>query len=283
MDEIKNVAETLLEKMPQPIIGAVELDALLKHQLPVLHTPTGYTSRVLDNLERHLPVPLRKQGTVVLDEPESFIWFAQKHGSPESSHIYLSADYVQGKVAFTAVLNDHDAAAPAWRDFRATFTPAKTLEWARWTDMNAKGFSQVEFANWLEDNAADIAAVECMPTASQMLEMALTFEAAAEKKFKSGVRLQSGGVQLEYIDTEDAATRSKMAMFERFALGIAPFQGGPAYRLDARLKYRITDGNLKLWFELIRPDKVLEAAARDLVEKIRAEAGLQLLAGSPGN
>jgi uncharacterized protein YfdQ (DUF2303 family) len=141
--------------------------------------------------------------------------------------------------------------------------------------------SQIDFANWIEDNIGDITTVEGMPTGAQMLEMALNFEAASEKRFKSGARLQSGGISLEYVDTDDDATRSKMAMFERFSLGLRVLQGGEAYEMSARLKYRIRDGGLSIWFELIRPDKVLEAATKDIVEKIKNESGFTLLLGSP--
>lgn len=273
--------DTLLNAGNKPFIDAIEVTELQDKRIPVLFTPTGFTAKLLPELENHLPQPLRKVAVVALDDADSFIWYVKEHGSLASCRIYMTADYPQGKVDFLALINDHTQDDAHWRDHKANFTPAKSVEWNRWTGANRKAMGQLEFASWIEDNMADIAAVEGMPNASQMLEMALTFEAVADKKFKSATRLQSGGISMEYIDTEDSATRSRMSMFERFSLGLPVMQGGDAYRLDARLKYRITDGVLKLWFELVRPDKVLEAAARDLTKKIKDEAGFPLLMGNP--
>lgn len=272
---------TLLKAGQVPSMATINCATLNNQQIPVLFTPDGYTAKLMPELEKHLPSPLRKTSTVQLDDAESFIWYLQEHGDAESCRIYLTADYQSGKVQFLALLNDNTKTGTNWRDHRATFTPAKSVEWNRWVGANKKQMTQTEFANWIEDNMADIAEIEGMPKASEMLEMALNFEATAEKKFKSATRLQSGGISMEYIDTEDSATRARMAVFERFSLGLTALQDGPAYRLDARMKYRLRDGTLHLWFELIRPDKVLENSAHELVNAIKEKSGFPLLLGNP--
>lgn len=294
MEQIDNI-RTVLDAARSAEISSINLDELEQGQLPVLFVPEGYTATVLKDLEKHLPTPIRKIAVVSLSDADSFIAYTKEHGNSIHSHIYLQADYPQGRVEFTAIINDHggDYDAQAWRDHRATFNPDKSLEWQRWTKNNCTPMSQIEFASWIEDNMADIATVDKLPNASQMLEMALSFEANSEKRFKSATRLQSGGISMEYIDTEDDATRQRMEMFDRFAIGIPVFaqpitvggQGTDApavgYRIDARLKYRIREGKLALWYELVRADKVLAAASQDLVVKIRDEAGFPLLAGNP--
>lgn len=279
----QDAIQSLLDAGAKPSLGLVDINQLKTQQIPVLYTPKGFEAKLMPELEKHLPQPLRKKAVVSLDDADSFIWYVKEHGSLASCRIYLTADYPAGRVDFLALINDHTAEEAHWRDHKAKFSPAKSVEWLRWTKQNKQAMGQLEFASWIEDNMADIAAIEGMPNASQMLEMALTFEAVADKKFKSATRLQSGGIQMEYVDTEDSATRARMQMFERFSLGLPVMQGGDAYRLDARLKYRIRDGVLVLWFELVRPDKVLEAAARDLTQKIRDEAGFPLLMGTPFN
>ncbi|XZG69267.1 DUF2303 family protein [Chitinibacteraceae bacterium HSL-7] len=288
------------EITPKPSLNLIDVTELQKLKLPALFVPKNHDVLVLTDLERHLPTPLRKTGTVTLDDAASFIWYVKEHQDEERTRIYLKADYPKGYVAFTAVLNDHPAHGAQWRDHTAEFAPAKSTEWLRWTSADRKGMTQLEFATWIEDNMTDIATVQGMPTAAQMLELALTFEAVSDKKFKSATRIQSGGIDLEYIDREDDATRSKMKMFERFSIGIPVFaapiaeahktdpatgeiekKATIAYRIDARLKYRIRDGVLQLWFELVRADKVLASASQDLVNEIRTQTSLPLLAGSP--
>ena len=277
-----NALQTLLNEARKPTETTLDLSVFNANQLPAVLIPDGYKLNILSDLEKHLPSPVRKKGTVTLDDADSFIWYVTEHGTPDTTRIYLQADYPNGKLRLQALLNDNTGGDQAhWRDHQAWLTPAKSVEWQRWTSHDRKGMTQAEFATWLEDNAADIAVVEGMPTATQMLEMALTFEATSEKRFKSAQRLQSGGVSFEFVDRDDDATRSRMQAFERFSLGLPVLHGGAAYRLDARLKYRIRDGALSLWYELVRPDKVLEAAAKDLVEKVRESAGFPLIAGNP--
>jgi uncharacterized protein YfdQ (DUF2303 family) len=88
-------------------------------------------------------------------------------------------------------------------------------------------------------------------------------------------------VRLEYVDDDDAATLTQMKLFERFQIGIPVFWAGPAYRIDARLKYRHGSGKVSFWYELIRADRVHEAAAKDLIDRVRAGlGGVPLLMGS---
>jgi uncharacterized protein YfdQ (DUF2303 family) len=111
--------------------------------------------------------------------------------------------------------------------------------------------------------------------------MALTFEANQDMRFKSAVRLQNGGVQMSFVQDDDVQTLQKMQVFDRFSIGVPVFWNGDAYRIDARLRYRVRDGKLAFWFELIRKDKVLEAATQTLIDKIRVQTDLPFFFGDP--
>ena len=129
--------------------------------------------------------------------------------------------------------------------------------------------------------AQRLASVEGQPTGSQMLEMALTFEANQDMRFKSAIRLQNGGVQMSFVQDDDAQTLQKMQVFDRFSIGCPVFWNGDAYRIDARLRYRVRDGKLTFWFELIRQDKVLEDATSTLIGQIKEKTGTPFFFGNP--
>lgn len=114
-----------------------------------------------------------------------------------------------------------------------------------------------------------------------MLRMAIDFEAKQDMRFKSALRLQSGGVDLAFVQQEDNGTLEKMKLFDRFAIGIPVFWGDAAYRVEARLRYRVREGKLSFWFELIRSDKVLEAAANAIVDKITDAVQMPIFLGQP--
>lgn len=247
--------------------------------------PPGWVEKIFDE-EHLLDQPARKKGNVNLDDIGSYIDYINRHKSPSSTTIYVIADYVGGSVSFRCVINDHEAylgTVPTqnWKDFVALYQPRKSVEWERWTRNNKEAFSQFEFATFIEDNLQDIAESEGMPTAIQLLEMATKFQATMDMRFKSNIRTQNGGVDLIFVNDDDAQTVEKMKMFEKISIRMPVFWGGEPYRVTARLRYRVKDGGLKFWYELIREDKVMEDATKTMIEKIKADTGAPLFFGRP--
>lgn len=248
--------------------------------IPYVVLPDGFS---VHDLERLLPNPARKRANVSMRDTDSFIAYTNKHGSLDTCTVYADIDTLANQARYIAVIDDNGANVDdaRWRSHTCTFTPAASVEWQRWTSKDKKMMSQAEFAGWLEDNLQDIASSDGMPSGTDMLQMALNFERNAEKRYKQKIDLHGGGVQFEFVDDEDKDTRTKMKVFERFALGIRVFLNGDAYMMQARLKYRERDGKLTFWFELIRHDKVFEAASNDIVKTVREKTGMQVLIGNP--
>lgn len=275
--ETGNIAETLARELKGPVVERTDLDAT-DYLLP-----PGWRHQRVDD-EPLLIAPRRKQAAVMLNDAASFIAYASRHGQPTASTIWCKADFSAQQLGFRAVLDDHEGSPGGqhWRTHTADFTPALSEEWKRWAARNNKPMPQVEFAAWIEENLRDITTADGFPTGSQMLEMALNLEAQQESRFRSKVRLQSGGVALEYVATDDDTTVQKMAIFERFALGIPVFWNGSAYGLEARLRYRIKEGRVEFWYQLIRPDKVFEQAAREIINTIGTALPFPLFHGTAG-
>jgi uncharacterized protein YfdQ (DUF2303 family) len=136
--------------------------------------------------------------------------------------------------------------------------------------------SQLELAELIEDNLPDIVS----PDGSTMLSVALNFEASKEGNFVSAARLQDGSTN--FVWKEDVnATGNKIAMPSQITLSIPVFENGAPYAIDARIKYRIKDGVLKIWYELIRPHKVLEVAFRAIWAQIEEQTSTKILLGTP--
>lgn len=277
LDEIKSDAEQLLDALQRPV-EIISYDEIRRVALP-----PGWTLQEKDDI-KYKKQPLRKTCRITLTESDSFIDYILRHKIPGSSSLYCQADYQAGNVKFAAVLNDHIGRiedGQQWRDHIASFEPEKSVEWQRWTGSDKKPFNQAEFALFIEENLRDIATVENMPTGQQLLEMALSFEANQDMRFKSAIRLQNGGVQMSFVQDDDSQTLAKMQMFDKIAIGIPVFWNGAAYRLDARLRYRVRDGRLTFWYELIRPDKVIEDATKVLIEHIKEKTEVFFYFGNP--
>lgn len=262
--------------------GAASVAPVVAHGgIPYAIVPEGYR---LQDLEHLLPNPARKKAKVETTDTNSFIFYTKKHGSLDHCTVYADIDAEASRFNLIAVINDHgaDIDNPQWRDHRCTFSPNQSVEWKRWIGKDTLNFSQADFATWLEDNLSDIATVPGMPTGADILQMALGFEANAEKRLRSKINLQNGGVQFEFVDNEDKDTRTKMQVFERFTLGLPVFDGSvSAYPLEARLKYRERESKVVFWYELIRSDRVFKSAVVDELARIKDATGFPVISGQP--
>lgn len=237
----------------------------------VVVVPEGWS---IEDYEPDYTKPARKKIGVTLHDAASFSQYVTDFGS---EHSRIFADVVA--TTFKAVLDYHESKDGAARycEHNATYKCRMTPEWATWTESSGKGKTQVQFAEFIENNVPDIVD----PPGGLILEIVRTLEAHKDARFASSIRLSDGQSQFTYEeDIKGTAAKGKLDIPEKFTLGIAPFQGGTAYRLEARLRYRIKEGALVLWFDLTRPQKVLEAAFQDTVELIAEKCNTAILQGS---
>lgn len=236
---------------------------------PFAVVPEGATVHDLEHLCHN---PQRKRGTVALRDTDSFIAVVN---ADKGTSTRLYGNYV--KPGFIAVFNDHGS-LPGWQDHRAVYECPKSIEWATWTSSNGKQMSQVDFAQFIENNLPDVAD----PPAADMLEISRSLEAKKKVNFASGIRLANGQNELTYEEEiSGTAAKGKLQVPEIFTLGIPVLEGGHRYAVQARLRYRIQDGGrLTIWYELVRPHKILEDAVHAVWTEIQDKTGMQVLNGS---
>jgi uncharacterized protein YfdQ (DUF2303 family) len=225
------------------------------------------------------PVPEHPRATVVLRDAASLVAYTNDHKTA-STRIYAALE----PAAFTAVFDDFHTAAVGdasvaaqadWRAFRALFAVPASREWKLWTERDRKAMSQLQFAEFLQDNLPDVQ----VPDGATLLEMSLNFEAAQAGHYIASQRLQNGSHSLQWKADNNASGSVKLP--ETITLGIPVFENESASTVHARLRYRIKEGTLSLWYELIRPHKVVEAAFRQTWSRIAARTGVPILLGSP--
>jgi len=242
--------------------------------------PPGYTLKdVTKDVERAQPAPARKQGTVALKSVDSLVQYLADQGAAQQAYVFADTD----ARTITAVINDHRAAGlPGWRDHRAVYTAEFSPEFARWMANNGAGRakSQGEFAEFLEDNLADITE----PAAQQLLEVATTIQATTGIEFKSAKRLHDGQTQLTYNETVDARAGAAggLTIPREFTLGLRIFKNGPGYKLRARLKYRLAGGGVKFWYEADRWERAVEDAFGEYITTVATKSGYTVLIGAAG-
>jgi uncharacterized protein YfdQ (DUF2303 family) len=241
---------------------------------PYAIVPEG--SKLVD-LENMLETPLRPKGNANLRDPESFCRFVLQE-TTERTRIY--GNLKEGR--FKAVFNDNCGQSEfvaGWGDYTASYTSPTSTEWATWKSKSGSQMNQVQFAQFIEDNLPDIA----QPPAAEMLEVSRTLEAKKKVNFAQGIRLSNGQNELTYEEQiEGSAGKGKFKIPEEFIIGIPVLEGGLRYAVQCRLRYRIADGgNLTMWYEIIRPHKILEDAINEVWTSIEEKTGKKIFNGDP--
>jgi uncharacterized protein YfdQ (DUF2303 family) len=240
-----------------------------------LIVPDKHEARdITKQIESAQSAPNRARGGTLLLSIDSFIQFCKDQGKQSTGYIYAHID----KRQLTAVFNDNKETSIGWRDHTATYTAELSREFLTWFKNNGNGQakSQEDFAIFLEDNIADI--VE--PSGEALLTVATSLQAKTEVNFSSAKRLDNGQVQFVYTENVDArAGNGTIEIPRTFALGLKVFKNGDAYRVNARLKYRLHSGTVKFWYELDRVENVIEDAFNHYIDRAK-ESGYTVLHGT---
>lgn len=227
--------------------------------------PAGYSVTPLKSYQLE---PDRVTQAVTLLTADDFIAYWKRFKS-DSSVIFGD----ERSATYRAILDYHAADGTAkWCSHSATYACPKSKEWEIWSGSNGKRMTQAAFAEFIEDNYPDIV----KPSHAEMIQVSTSLQAKKSVNFSQATRLDNGQSQLMYHEEVKGTVESKggsMKVPDEFSLKLAVFLGGQAYQLDARLRYRIDDGKLLIWYDLHRPHKVIEVATQAVTASIRKGIG----------
>jgi uncharacterized protein YfdQ (DUF2303 family) len=148
---------------------------------------------------------------------------------------------------------------------RASLTLSRSIEWQEWTRISGRLMEQLEFARFIEENAADIRA----PAGADLLESIRDLQAHRKVNFMKAVRTSSENETFEY--SEETTAKTKQGGIEiptKFQLGIPVYFGEGDNELFAFLRWKLGDGSLTLGIQLHRPEHVRQAVFQGIVTQI---------------
>lgn len=221
----------------------------------------------LKDLESLQIVPQRARGNVTVTTLESFKSYVMRFRDEAGSTIFADQD----TFTLRAVLNYHrDAERPQHGDHICTYKLPLSEEWKRWRHHDGRQCTQAEFAQFLEENNVDIRE----PAPATMLEVARKLEAKTKVDFSRGERLSDGNIELTYQEkTEATVGKQKLQVPEEFKIGVPVFFGGPIYGVTAKLRYRIKESALQIWYDLHRAEYAEQDAFKEAVDDVTALVG----------
>lgn len=228
----------------------------------------------LQGLTNNNPPPLRGKRKVKSER--------RNNKGKSGQCVYASANgFPPNGAQFRAVMDYDEPKVPRWRTHRANYICLLTPEWLRWTNHAKDIFEQVQFAEFLEENQLQVV----MPPGAELLEMVQNLEGKQSAEFKSFKRLSNGKAVLEYreeisLKGTTSFDDGKIEVPTMLTLGIAPFQGGPCYKVQARLKYRVNAGHINFSYDLVDPHVVIRDAVSEMIKTIKEQTGIEPLMGS---
>lgn len=238
-----------------------------------LIAPEGATIREISD-EHSLQVTLPryiKQG-VTLQTQDSLVEYVNRFKTTET---VLFADIAQNTIV--GLLDYHAADKAARAAHRATLTLPFSEEWNLWNSVSGKLKGQLEFARFVEENAADIRA----PDAAELLEAVRDLQAHRKVNFTKAVRTSSENESFEYQDETKATTKGGIELPTKFKLGLPVYFGEPDTEVFAFLRWAIDSekGGLSLGIQLHRAEHVRQAVFKLIVEGVASRTSCTAVFG----
>lgn len=211
------------------------------------------------------PAPAWIDQKVILQTTDSLVEYVKRFALEDTS---LFADISSNSIV--AVVDYHSEGGGEVKEVagrsahRATLSLPYSVEWKTWAAIDGVLMGQLEFARFIEENAADIEA----PAAADLLETVRDLQANRKVSFTKAVRTNSDNENFEFVDETTASSRKNgsVEIPTRFELRIPVYFGGQTYTVGAFLRWRLEVGEgLKLGLKLHNPEHIRQAVFKEVV------------------
>lgn len=275
MDQLKEAIDALIKLGKQT--GTMQIERVCAADgMPFALVPEGMEVK---SLIEHIPAnPDRKRVTVKLNSVTSFIEYVNEHKSADTR---IFASMAEPPYTMTAAIDYHET-GPTGKAEMITHTAVLTLqetdEWKTWRGSNKSPMEHVEFALFIEENLLDV--VE--PDHADLLEVSMSLQVREHGHLTSAHKLQDGSVHLDYkADMEaSAGVNGDLTIPEKIVIEIPVFRGVPAKSIEAYFRYRKHNGRLVLFYQLIRPQKLIDTLVETAIAQVKDGVELPVFDGS---
>jgi uncharacterized protein YfdQ (DUF2303 family) len=228
--------------------------------------PEGWS---VEDISKMLPPPPRVKQRVEILTLESLVAYALAFKTPTSAIFANETDATYDVALDYHRRNAADVGPERGAcDHVARYACPQSEQWTIWNANHAKAKTQLDFARFIEANLVDIV----KPVSADMLQIVLNLQVHKTAEFKGDMRLDNGQSKLSYEETIRGNTKiGDLTIPDVFQLGLPVFIDGKRYAVDARLRYRLEEGKLSMWYELVRPVDVFRAAVKEVSDSLRKQ------------
>ena len=271
----------------------------------------GKEPQIIDvsaHFEKFRTAPRARKGVAKMTTLQSFIDLVNRHKDIDSA-VFARTEWPEP--ALTAVIDYHQAMnltaaqeaegmsiagkpSPRFGEHRIGYTFPLTDEFKEWVEQDGNEFDQAEFAAFLEDHSAELAAPtdaeaaeykrlfgERVATPNEVVDLARMLEVHVSSKAKNGARLKSGERTVEFTEEHTNAKGEAIDIPGVFMVAVPAFVDGDTVRIPARLRYRIAGGAIVWIFQLYRWEFWLRQQVQNDLARVARETGLPTYEGKP--
>ena len=238
-----------------------------------LVTPDGHEAKEVTQANAVPPIlPGQIEQTVTLQTVDSLVDYVNRFKGEDT---LLFADIASNSIV--ALIDYHGHDKPAHVLHSAKLSLPYSEEWRTWTQADKRLVPQLEFARFLEENAADVAA----PSGADLLEACRDLHAVRRVNFKKAVRTATDNESFEYTDETEARTAGGLELPTKFLLRLPVYFDHATTDLYAFLRWKLDDGSLSLGIALHRAEHVRQAIFRQIVQDVASRTDRGAVFGRP--
>lgn len=240
-----------------------------------------------ESLEKYMGAPTRVRLNETLSLFSSFIDAISTRFSKEDAAIYaaeipcvFTGEQVRSNYdkfslfGFNGIANDCRK-TPQWRDdFQFKFRGRFTVSARDWLKFDEFMFPQEKFALFLEKHIDDIACVDGQVTQMELYNFVTTLEDSKSDRFSRKVNIQNGDISVSLERESDDGTKQRLKLFKSFAIHLQLFEGFPTYQVNAALRFRVSDGQVRFWYDLEGLEGIFNASRDWAVNELKEKTGL---------
>lgn len=281
--DVKEIVEKYFEPRILPAEGTGGL-VIAPQGMSVKH--------VKDFVDKERIAPEILKGTTALHTCDSFIEFANRYKSDNSAIFYSKQ---QQKI--TCIFDCATKEQASFEQHKAVYAFPFSKELQAWANNNGEKMSQLNFAMFIEQNVLDLAEppapdkespalkeirMRCggfYAPVNKMIELSKGIAVRADERAVIKHDLNTGEATINFSSEHTDVNGDAVKVPNMFVIVIPVLEGGKAYQLPCRLRYRLNNGSVIWWYEVINLDKAIELAVNEELEAIKEKIGLPVYYG----
>lgn len=241
------------------------------------------TDRKVVKLPRYMEKPDRKMAKVSFLDVEDFIAYVNQQ-KLKSTRMWAQRGT---KVIIEAIIDYHDhyreekaviggevGGLPQWGMHRAILTMEMSEEFKPWADRAGQYMNQLDFAEFIDDNAAAMN----KPDPAAMSELALNLQGTENAVFKSNLDPHNGNVVFTYEQTN--TPKGSMEIPRVMGLFLPVIEGTAPQHVPIKLQWRLGEGHPQFAWRIPAIGQLMRDAMRQQMDVIAADTQIPVWVGN---